>query len=191
MKKVIYFDTETSGLDPIQNDILTIGGIIEIDGEVKEEFYLEMQPFNYNTISDYALQVNGLTREQIKTFMTPQEGYRKLITIFSKYVNKYDKNDKLTPIGYNVKFDIDFLNQLFVKNGDKYFGSFVDYHYIDPMVLINFLRFKGVIKLENCKLVTASAHYGIELDAHNAMNDIIATKELLNKLMERLEYKEK
>lgn len=188
--KIIYYDTETSGLDPIQNDILTLAGIIEIDGEVKEEFYLEMQPFNYENISKEALEVNGLTLEQIKTFQTPQEAHKKLLSIFSKYINKYNKLDKLTAIGHNIGFDIRFLDSLFRKCGDKYFGSWIDYHYIDTMAILNLLKFKKAIQIENVKLVTAAKHFGVELtEAHNAMADIKATRELFQKLVERIEFK--
>jgi DNA polymerase-3 subunit epsilon len=188
--KTFYFDVETSGLDPIQNDILTLAGIIEIDGEVKEEFYLEMQPFNYDTISKEALVVNGLTIEQIKTFQRPQEAHKKLQSIFSKYINRYNKLDKLTAIGHNVGFDMRFLNSLFRKCGDKYFGSWIDYHFLDTMVLLNLLKFNKVIQIDNVKLVTAAKHFGVELtEAHNAMADIKATRELFQKLIERIDFK--
>jgi len=187
--KILFFDTETTGLDPIKNDILTIGGIIEIDGEVKEEFYLEIQPFSYENISQYALDVNGLKIEDIKKYMTPEEGYRKLKSIFSKYINKYDKKDKFICVGHNVKFDIDFLTNLFLKNGDKYLGSFIDYHFLDTMVILNIMMYQKAIQLENCKLVTASEFFGIKLDAHNAMNDIRATKELFEILNKKMYFK--
>ena len=61
--KILWTDTETSGLNSKENDILTLAGIIEIDNEVKEEFYLEIQPFNYDNISKQALEVNKLTLE--------------------------------------------------------------------------------------------------------------------------------
>lgn len=187
--KQLFFDSETTGLDPIKNDILTLGGIIEINGEVKEEFYIEMQPFSYENISQYALDVNGLKIEDIKKYQTPQEAYKKLIAIFSKYINKFNKNDKFMAIGHNVKFDIDFLTQFFLKNNDKYLGSYIDYHFMDTMVLLNTMMYKKAIQLENCKLVTASKHFGIELDAHNAMNDIRATRTLFKMLMDKIEFK--
>ena len=190
MNKLLFFDVETSGLDAKINDILTLAMLIEIDGEVKEEHYLEIQPFNYDNISKEALEVNGLKLEQIKKFMTPQEAYRKIVSIFSKYINRYNKTDKFIAVGYNTAFDMGFLNEFFLKNGNKYFGAFVDYHYIDPMQFINYMRFKKVINIENCKLVTASKEFGIDLsNAHNAMADIKATRELFYKIDKRIEVK--
>lgn len=188
--KILYFDTETTGLDAKENDIVSIAGIIEINGEVKEEFYLEMQPFNYDNISEEALKINGYTLEQIKTFMTPQEAYKKITTIFGKYINKFNRADKFISMGHNVRFDLDFLGQFFKKNNDKYFGSWVNYHCIDTVQILQLIKFKTDIELENCKLVTATKKFGIELtDAHNAMADIKATRELFYKLIKKIEIK--
>ena len=51
MKKLLYFDTETTGLDPVRNGIIQIAGIIVIDGEVKEEFNIKMQPHENDEIT--------------------------------------------------------------------------------------------------------------------------------------------
>jgi DNA polymerase-3 subunit epsilon len=187
--KILYFDTETSGLDSKTNDILTIGGIIEIDGEVEEEFYLEMQSFNYDNISEEALKINGLELKKIKTFMSPKLAYKQLQRIFSKYINRYNKLDKFTCVGHNVRFDLDFLTEFWKKNNDKYLGSYIDYHFLDTMVILNLMMYKKAIQLENCKLVTATQKFGIKLDAHNAMNDIKATRELFKKLISKTEFK--
>ena len=185
--KILWFDTETTGLDSKNNDILTIAGIIEIDGIVKEEFYVETQPFNYSNISEAALKVNGLTLEQIKTFISPQQAHAKLIEIFSKYIDRYNRADKFTPAGHNVRFDCDFLNSFFKKNSDKYFGSWFDYHIIDTVQLLQLMKFKGSLDIENCKLVTAAKKFGISLEnAHNAMDDIKATRELFYKLIDKI-----
>lgn len=181
--KMIFVDTETTGLDPKLNDIVQLAYIIEIDGEEKERGELYMQPVDYTTISPEALKVNGLTIEKLKTFPSSKEQHGKFVKILSKYVNRYNKYDKFMMVGYNGYFDKEFMNQWFLKNGDKYFGSLIDYHILDAMALINILRYKKIINLENSKLETASKHFGIKMDAHDAMSDINATRELFYKLM--------
>ena len=110
--KLLYFDTETTGIDPIINDIIQISGIVEINDEVKEEFNFKVQPHSYENISKEALEVNGITIEQMKEYPTPQEVLSKLIKIFDKYVFKFNKADKFFPVGHNIRFDVDFLFQL-------------------------------------------------------------------------------
>ena len=52
MQKLLWIDVETSGLSCVKNDILTIAGIIEIDGNIAEEFYFKCQPHDWNTINE-------------------------------------------------------------------------------------------------------------------------------------------
>ena len=186
--KVFYVDVETTGLEPKINDIIQLALIIEIDGKVVRKEKFEMQPFNYDNISPEALEVNGLSIEQIKGFDTPQIAYRKIVNILDKYIFKYDKKDKFIPAGYNVKFDVDFLREFFLKNGDKYYGSYFDYHFIDGMALVFAMRYANKLTLENYRLETASKHFGIEINAHDALSDIEATRELILKIMEKIQW---
>lgn len=193
--KLFYFDVETSGLDAKQNDILTLSGLIEIDGEIKDTINLQMQPFNYESISPEALKVNGLTLEQIKTFDKPEIAKQKLEVFFNKYVNKYKKNktseDKLLPAGYNVLFDIQFLSEFWLKNGDKYFGSYMDYHKLDLASIILFLKYKGVLSFPGYKLIDVAKALGctFKAEAHDAESDILVTREIGNKIMKLIEVK--
>lgn len=182
MKKILYIDVETSGLDSKTNDILQIAGLIEINGEIKEKFNYFMQPFDYTTIEESALAINKLTVAKLKTFESPRVVYFKLIKVFDKYIDKYNKKDKFSPAGYNVNFDRDFLNQFFIKNCDKYFGSYVDYHLIDPASVLALLEYKGLIELESYKLENVCDYFGIPIKSHDAMEDITATHKLIQKL---------
>lgn len=54
--KVLYFDCETTGTDPIEQDITQISGLIEIDGKVVDKFNFRCQPLNWDGISPEALE---------------------------------------------------------------------------------------------------------------------------------------
>ena len=179
LNKLVWIDIESTGLDPKRNDIIQLGFIIEIDNKIVHKEKFNLQPFDYSTIEPKALETNHLTIEQIKTFEQPQVIYKKLVNILGTYVNKYDRNDKFIPCGYNVNFDIGFLREFFLKNGDKYFGSWFDYHYLDGMALVFLMRYLGKLKLENYRLETSAKHYGIKINAHDALSDIEATRELI------------
>ena len=189
--KIFWNDVETTGLDPKRNDIISLACIIEIDGVIKEEFKLNIQPFDWNNIEMSALKINGITIEQLKTFILPKEAHKKLKSYLKKYVDPYNRNDKFQFAGYNNDFDIKFMSEFFKKCGDKYFGPWIDYHRLDPQVLLQFLHLKGDINLPNYKLETVAKYFGININAHDAMSDIKATREIVQKLIPRIKYIEK
>lgn len=186
--KVLYFDCETTGTDAKLNDIVQLSGIIEVNGEVKEEFNFRCQPMNFDSVSPEALEVTGLTMEDLKSYEPASVMYKKLVNLMAKYVNKFDKTDKFYPAGYNVSFDLQFLAEFFAKQGDKYFGSWCNWKAIDGLPIMRFLEFTEALKPENHKLGTICAHYGIEIQAHDALSDIRATREVLQVLRKRLSY---
>jgi len=188
-EKIFWFDTETTGLDPVKNDILTLAGVLEIDGKIVKSIDLKMQPFNYDNISKEALEVNGLTIEQIKTFDEPKMAYKKLVFFLNGCVNRYNKNDKMIPAGYNVNFDVNFLFEFFKKCNNPYCGSYLDYHKLDVASLVLFFKIHGIFDFYGFKLEKVAAQLKIPLDAHDAKEDILATRQVYYKLMDKIEIK--
>ena len=184
MSKLFWVDSETTGLNCKTNDIISLGYLVEIDGEIVDSGEIFCQPFDYNTINQAALEVNNLSIAKIKEFPTPQETYNKLIKVLDKYVDRYDKTDKFSPAGFNVGFDVGFLREFFFKNNDKYYGAFFDYHLLSIDSLLYLFDYQGLIKLENYKLITVAKHFNIEFSAHNALEDIRVTRQIFYKLLE-------
>lgn len=151
--KTIYFDVETTGLNPVKNDIIQMAGMIEIDGEIKEKFNYKMQPFSYENIMQSALDTHGISVETIKTYAEPRTVYREMISLFNKYIDSFNKADKFVVCGYNVRFDIDFLSQFFRKNNDNYlfayFGAVKDPFPIpDSRLVKTILKEQGIEKTQ-------------------------------------------
>lgn len=184
MKKILWFDTETTGTDPSRHGLLTISGMVEIDGKIMEEFDFRTRPFPDQDIKPEALLVNGLTVHTIAAFPEPRETYAELARVFDRHINRYDKTDKFYPAGHNVRFDIDFLKQFFVNNGNQYFGSYLKYQALDTMCLAHGLFHAGVISPPDFKLATLCAYFNIPLDAHKSMDDIRASRELAKKMFD-------
>lgn len=63
--KVVFFDLETTGTLVNKHGIHQISGMIVIDGEVKETFDFKVQPNPKAEIVQEALDVAGVTKEQI------------------------------------------------------------------------------------------------------------------------------
>lgn len=184
LKKVLYFDTETTGTDYKDNNIWQIAGAIEIGGEIKEEFNLKFQPFSYEHVEQGAIDTHGVTVEEMKTFMPNIQGYREFVKILGRHVNKFDKTDKYYPAGYNVGFDINMMAEFFKKIGDKYLGSWWNWKDIDPLRVLRWMDFEGLISLDSYKLENVCEHFGFEIDAHDALSDIQATIKVIKKVRE-------
>lgn len=181
-KKIFWFDTETTGLDPKKQDIIQLAYMVEIDGKIIEDGQFFMQPFDYKAIQPDALQIHGLTVEKIKTFQPPQEAYKQIVAVLSKHIDKFNKADKFYPAGFCSRFDQDFLKAFFEKNNDVYYGSWFNYKSLDPIGILHYLDAVGKISLPNYKLATVCEHFGIKIKAHDAISDIKATRELAQKI---------
>lgn len=66
--KLLFFDLETTGTNPGRNGIHQISGSIVIDGKHIQDFDFHVQPNPKATIEDAALQVAGVTREQVLAY---------------------------------------------------------------------------------------------------------------------------
>lgn len=186
--KILYFDTETTGTDSARNDIIDIAMIIEIDGDVEHEESIKMQPFDYSTIEQKALDVNGMTIDEIKTFQSPYEAYKTIISIFSKYVDKFAESSRFYPAGYNCQFDLNFLASFFRKAdpNNKYgLGSWIQWCPFDMMQQLRnevFVR-GGKSPYENFKLTSVAQKHGLSFNAHEALDDIRVTRQLIKMYM--------
>jgi len=184
-RKIFWVDTETTGLNCNKHDIIQLSYLIDINGKIEEQGDFLCQPFNYENINHDALKINNTTIEDLKSRQTPQEMHYKLKKVMHKYIDNYTKGHaKFSPAGFNVRFDVDFTREFFNKNNDKYYNSYFDYHLLSVDSLLNILDYRGLLDLENHKLITACKHFRIDLEAHNALSDIIATRKILLKLFE-------
>lgn len=182
MSKLFFYDLETTGVKHWRNGIHQISGLIVINGVEVEEFNFKVKPFEKAIIEDDALQIAGVTKEDVLNYEPMELVYEKIISILSKYISKFNKLDKFHLVGYNnASFDNQFLRAFFVQNNDQYFGSWFWADTIDCMVLASNKLKDDRNKLPNFQLKTVSKHLGIEVDEnklHDALYDIELTKRI-------------
>lgn len=183
MSKQAFIDLETTDLDPVKGGIHHIAGIIVIDGEEKETFNYHVQPFASDVINDEALKIAKITRENLVDYLPPAFVHFDLTQRMKEYVNKFDSSDKFQFLGYNSPFDNQFLREWFKKCEDNYFGSW----FWSPDVCVMrkaadaFAEHRH--KFVNFKLQTVYRWiFGKEFEAHDALADIRATKEIYDYL---------
>ena len=186
MNKIFWLDCETTGLDSKKNDIFQLAYLCEVDGVIKDEGEILFRPLDLDNISPEALEITGKTVEELASYPDPKESFNRLLQVLDRFVYKFDKADKCFSGGYNVPFDMDFLQDLFIKMGHRYFGSYFNRRTLDAFQLLNWLVYTGEIDLINYKLGTLCAHYGIDISAHDAVSDIKATRELTKRLLKHI-----
>jgi len=180
--KHLFFDCETTGLKFWKNSIHQLSGIIEIGGEEKERFEFKIKPHPQAEIDDAALGVSGITRKELENYFEMKEVHRNLCALLSKYVDKFDKNDKFYLVGYNnASFDNPFLRAFFKQCEDEYFGSWFWSCPIDVMVLAGeYLKLERPA-MKDFKLSTVASHLGIKVSdekLHDACYDVELTREI-------------
>lgn len=179
--KQVFIDVETTGVNHWQNSVHQISGGVYIDDELKESFDFKVRPHEKSIIVQAALDVGGLSLDQVQAYPHRSEVYPQLTGILGKYVKKFDKQDKFFFCAYNAHFDNAFVRAFFKQCNDNYFGSYFWSNNIDVMVLAAEHLKHERHTMENFKLMTVAKHLGIEVDeakAHDGFYDIEITKRL-------------
>lgn len=191
--KRLYYDLETTGLNPAKHGIHQMAGMVVIDGEIKERFDIRMQPNPKAQFDEQALKIAGITKEQIMTYQPFADGYKQFMAIIEKYVDRFDKKDKLHLVGYNNRgFDDNFLRGLLRQNGNEYFGSYFWSDGIDVLVLASYFLEAQRKELPNFKLSTVAQFMGIQIEEnklHEAGYDIDLTHAIMEKITNTLNEK--
>jgi DNA polymerase-3 subunit epsilon len=177
--KTIFFDVETSGPDDKVNGILQLAGTVECDGLPEYKFNYFMKPFDDQAVEISALEANGITLSQIVSFADPFDCYVQFTRMLAKYVDRFEKSDKFTLVGYNSRFDDGFLREWFRRCHDKYYGSYFHWPSIDVsnMVAVKYRQVRS--QFSNFKLMTVAKHLKIDVDeskAHDAVYDTMITR---------------
>lgn len=186
MLKKIYFDCETTGIDPKKHALIQLAGIIVIDGIEQESFNFLMAPFPHQEVEAEALEVNGVTQEDLLSFPQPKIVFDELIKRMSRYVNRYNTKDKFHFVAYNSPFDSEFVRAFFENCGDKYYGS---WFWTPDHCLMRWAAHRLAPvrhELSNFRLETVARRMGIDaesMDLHDAYTDIrlaMQIEQLLN-----------
>ena len=159
-EKILWLDTETTGLNPKKHGLREIGYILVVDGQVVKKDVLQIDPRTYKTkiveIDNQALELSNVTIEDFDNYDDSAFAFDSFSPIL-EFIDKKDKNDYFTIAGFKVKFDYDFLKEWFDDNGDydaEDFNSYFHYKVIDVFPLVITLKHLGFIDTKNDKLKT-------------------------------------
>lgn len=176
----VSIDLETTGLDPINNQILEFGAVIEDTNNILPihelpSFQVYIDNGNLIHGNPFALQMNATILKRIATF---EDGYvytepKYLGELFHKFLKdngfplELNSKIKINVAGKNFgAFDLNFLNNC--ENFNNYIS--ISHRIIDPaMLYVNWKEDKSLPNLTECK---ARANLNGEV-THNAVEDAI------------------
>ena len=184
--KEIYVDVETTGLNLWKHGVWQIACIVHIEGEEKDRFNKNVALFERDIIDPEALVTSGMSRSDLSNIKDgPSVVMEDLKKFLISFVDPYNKEDKFQFIGYNARFDMDFLRAWFSKNSEKYFGSWFWFPPLDVMGLAAYRLRHLRSSMPNFKQHTVAEKLGINVDhdkLHDAMYDIGLTIQISNVL---------
>lgn len=157
-KTLVYIDIETDGLDYRKNNIIEIGGI-KVKGKEIEEFH-KLIKTEYKLPKEIT-QLTGIKDEDLEKGVNINTALKELL----RFVQDYDI------IGYNIQFDLRFLNHNLKKIGLSRINNRV-------WDIMHFVK-KEKPFIESYKLESVLKEYGIDVKVpHRGLKDAILTYQL-------------
>jgi DNA polymerase-3 subunit alpha (Gram-positive type) len=159
----VVFDLETTGLNPVQNEIIEIGAVKIKNGEVVDEFSSLVKP--KQNISGKITEITGIDNNMVKD----APSFEKVFTSFVEFI------DGCPLVAHNMDFDYSFIRK-----------PLSEYKNNSEITLIDTLTLARAVlpELKNHKLATLVNYYDISLDNHHrALDDSKATALLFNELL--------
>lgn len=108
---MVILDIETTGLDPEENGLVSIGAIDF--ARPRETFYGECRIRKGEKVSPQALEVNGFTMDQLKD--DEKQTTKELIKNFESWLSR--RNEKVIGGLHIASFDVPFLNRKAQQTG--------------------------------------------------------------------------
>ncbi len=179
MNHLISIDTETTGVNPFQDKILSIALV---------PFNKEIEPLQVFIKYSSALQFSTSKAAEIfNKYKTDYEtkGISVLTAVdqIDEYLKKLSTDNPVTFVGHNVGFDIAFLTGLYDLCERKPTWS---HRSVDTHSILRFLFDSGLLDEEAFGLEKALKYFNIPLakeEYHTALGDATVTAKLYNHLV--------
>lgn len=170
--RFVVLDTETTGLDPRRDKIITIGAVAMVGGEVRiDDSFEAMLKLAYNNSS---VTVHGITRDEAMEGMEEREAMEQFL--------EYLRDGVI--VGHHIGHDIEAMNCAC----ERHFGILLKNRSLDTMDLTLHLEddgaFQGRDTEQGFSLDALCAMFGIAPhDRHTAGGDALLTALVFQRLM--------
>ncbi|MBQ3514722.1 MAG: 3'-5' exoribonuclease [Lachnospiraceae bacterium] len=164
MDSFIVYDLETTGIDPLKNEIIEIGALKVCKGVVVDTFSCFINP--HIPLPREIVALTGITQSMVEGGLEKREAIQGFLDFASED----------TVLGHNISFDYKFMKAA----ADSLFLPFEK----KTMDTLKIAR-KHLKDLPDRKLGTLCSHYGyVNEHAHRALDDAMATYHVYEKMKE-------
>lgn len=179
MTSLIWCDTETGGLDPKTDALLTVGLVFWQDGMIRDETEILIDAAGLRC-TEQAMAVNKIDLDwhHDRSISRPQA---------AQYIAEWCSGrvrERPWLCGHNLAFDIGFIRPLFTPEAWRRTFS---HRGIDTMHVLAYLGHAGLIPEGIGKLDQAMQHFGITMSAdqrHTALADAKAAAQVYTAMLE-------
>lgn len=187
------FDSETGGLNAKDADMLTLYmSILDEDFKLLGDLDLRLKPDSGLIRADAgALRVNKIDLQEHMAnpaTVTYSEAKKQIIAFLKQHHKKIGRYNNLRPLGYNVDFDIKFVQEHVLPENE--WNMFMHYGKIDPKGYVDLFKDSGWWPKDLGTLQSVVEYLGIpKRNAHNAKEDTIMTVDVYKKMIELMKSK--
>ena len=188
--KYLAFDVESGGVTD-DHSLLSVYFVV-IDEDLKTvhgELDLLVKPDDGNyVVSAQALEVNKINLLEHDKVAISESKAGTLLYNFLK-THAPDGTVKLTPLGHNIAFDVQFIKKHLLN---KAFNQYVSYRMLDISSIIQFFKLTGLVSRDLAgSLSEIATHFGISTISnvpHTAKGDTWMVIEVLRKLRDIIAF---
>lgn len=177
--RILWCDTETGGLNPETDALLSVGLVDYQDGKIlrSEEVLIDASGL---VCDPKALAVNHIDLDLHHAYSVTRVEAAERIRDFCAPMGRPFVG------GHNVAFDVSFIRRLFAPDVLR---KMVSHRTLDTLQLLAYLGDSGRIPPGIGKLDQAMAHFGLTMPEgkrHTALGDALVTAELYTRLLQTI-----
>lgn len=193
--ELVFFDLETGGLNTAEDAIIQIAAVaVGLPGyEELEDFEAKLR-FQVQRAAPEALQINSYDADVwADQAIAPRDAIEKLSGFMKRHATRSCRSKRGSRYtvaelaGHNVAaFDMPFLRRYFHTFNEFFPGWYLT---LDTLQLARWWVHITGANVENLKLPTLAAHFGMEYGAHDALADVRANVDVARELVGALKDK--
>ena len=170
--RFVVLDSETTGLDPRKDRLITIGAVAVVDGEILlDDSFEAMLQVEYNSA---AVTVHGITRDQARDGLDEKAAVEQFL--------EYLKDGVI--VGHHIGHDVETFNTAY----ERHFGLRLRNRSLDTMELTLQLERDGAFadqpEIRGFSLDALCELFGVKPhDRHTASGDAFITAQVFLKLL--------